>query len=77
MKVFLDDSDCLILDHKDFRNFSIHPLWLRERVNNKQYLDQNNYQRLYEPSLLDVDIKFLKSLCSNTKHSDLSKNIFI
>jgi len=60
MNVFLDDSDCLILDHKDFRNFSIHPLWLRERVNNKQYLDQNNYQRLYEPSLLDVNIKFLK-----------------
>src|SRR6056300_801684 len=60
MKIFLDDSDCLILDHKDFRNFSIHPLWLRERVNNKQYLDQNNYQRLYEPSLLDVNIKFLK-----------------
>ena len=60
MKVFLDDSDCLILDHKDFRNFSINPLWLRERVNNKQYLDQNNYQRLYEPSLLDIDIKFLK-----------------
>jgi hypothetical protein len=60
MKIFLDDSDCLILDHKDFRNFSIHPLWLRERVNNNQFLDQNNYQRLYEPSLLDVDIKFLK-----------------
>jgi len=60
MKIFLDDSDCLILDHKEFRNFSIHPLWLRERVNNKQYLDQNNYQRLYEPSLLDVNIKFLK-----------------
>ena len=60
MKIFLDESECLVLDHKDFKSFSIHPLWLRERINNKKFLDQNNYQRLYEPSLLDSDIKFLK-----------------
>ena len=60
MKIFLDESECLVLDHKDFKSFSIHPLWLRERINNKKFLDKNNYQRLYEPSLLDSDIKFLK-----------------
>ena len=32
------------------RNTEIHPLWLRERVNNADYLDKNNGQRLYEPS---------------------------
>ena len=60
MKIFLDKSECLVLDHNDFKNFSIHPLWLRERINNKKFLDKNNYQRLYEPSLLDTNIKFLK-----------------
>ena len=64
MKIFLDKSECLVLDHNDFKNFSIHPLWLRERINNKKFLDKNNYQRLYEPSLLDTNIKFLKySVC--------------
>ncbi len=60
MKISLDDSDCLIFDHSDFKNFSIHPLWLRERLNSEKYLDQNNYQRLYEPSLLNTNIKFSK-----------------
>ena len=32
------------------KNTEIHPLWLRERVNNTDYLDKNNGQRLYEPS---------------------------
>ena len=32
------------------KNTEIHPLWLRERVNNSDYLDKNNGQRLYEPS---------------------------
>ena len=60
MKIFLDKSECLVLEHIDFKNFSIHPLWLRERINNKKFLDKNNYQRLYEPSLLDSNIKFSK-----------------
>ena len=60
MKIFLDKSECLVLEYKDFKNFSIHPLWLRERINNKKFLDENNYQRLYEPCLLDTNIKFLK-----------------
>ena len=40
MKIFLDKSECLVLDHNDFKNFSIHPLWLRERINNKKFLDE-------------------------------------
>ena len=42
MKVFLDESGYLRLDHSEFKNFSIHPLWLRERLNSENYLDQNN-----------------------------------
>ena len=33
---------------------------MRERLNSENYLDQHNYQRLYEPSLLDPNIKFSK-----------------
>ena len=60
MKISLDEKGCLNIDHSDLKNFSIHPLWLRERLNTEKYLDQNNYQRLYEPSLLDPEIKFQK-----------------
>ena len=41
MKIFLNKSECLVLEHKDFKNFSIHPLWLRERINNKKFLQIN------------------------------------
>tara|TARA_B100002051_G_scaffold271126_1_gene305237 strand:+ start:60 stop:1163 length:1104 start_codon:yes stop_codon:yes gene_type:complete len=44
------------------KNKEIHPLWLRERVNNPELLDQNNRQRLYEPSDLNRKIKIQKAL---------------
>ena len=31
-------------------------LWLRERVTEPEFLDSNNYQRLYEPSLINQNI---------------------
>ncbi len=58
MEINLDKNGCLTIDSIDFKNFAIHPLWLRERLNSEKYLDQNNYQRLYEPALLDPFIKF-------------------
>ena len=33
--------------------FKLHSIWLRERLNGSEFVDQNNLQRLYEPSLLD------------------------
>ena len=80
MKVFLNESGCLLLDQSEFKNFSIHPLWLRERLNSEKYLDQNNYQRLYEPSLLDSNIKFSKFFVENNylkvEFTDNSKGQF-
>ena len=80
MKIYLDEKGCIKLDHINFRNFSIHPLWLRERLNSEKYLDQNNYQRLYEPSLLDPDIKFQNYLVEENflkvEFTDSSKGIF-
>ena len=36
--------------------FKLHSIWLRERLNGSEFVDQNNLQRLYEPSLLDDDL---------------------
>ena len=60
MEFFLDENGFLNSKNENLKNFSIHPLWLRERLNSENYLDQHNYQRLYEPSLLDPNIKFSK-----------------
>ena len=44
------------------RNIELHPLWLRERVNNTQFLDQSTGQRLYDPSKLNQKLKIKKAL---------------
>ena len=36
--------------------FKLHSIWLRERINGAEFLDQNNLQRLYEPSLLEDNL---------------------
>ena len=59
MKLFLNESGCLLLDHSEFKN---------------------NYQRLYEPSLLDSNIKFSKFFVENNylkvEFTDSSKGQF-
>ena len=52
----INENNCLVIDQADFKNFYIHPLWLRERLSEPDFLDSNNYQRLYEPSLLNQRI---------------------
>ena len=44
------------------KNIELHPLWLRERVNNRELLDQNTGQRLYNPSDLNHGLKIKKAL---------------
>ena len=34
----------------------LHSLWLRERLSGDEFVDPNNLQRLYEPSLLDENL---------------------
>ena len=39
----------------------LHPIWLRERVSEKEYLDANSEQRLFDPSYLkNITIKDVK-----------------
>ena len=46
----------------------IHPFWLRERVAEKEFLDEGQ-QRLFDPTTLDVEIAIntAKSLRTNLK----------
>ena len=46
-------------------NFELHPLWLRERVSDSEYLDPNNGQRLYDPSKLKKNLKIKKATIKN------------
>ena len=47
------------------KNIELHPLWLRERVNNQELLDKNTGQRLYAPSDFNhkLKINFDKKNC--------------
>ena len=53
----IDKNNCLVINQDQFRNYRLHPLWLRERLTEPEFLDNNNYQRLYEPSLITQNIK--------------------
>ena len=42
----------------------IHPFWLRERVNGEDSLDKISQQRLFDPTILNIEIgiKNVKSI---------------
>ena len=37
--------------------YNLHPLWIRERSNEENMVDQNSLQILYDPEKLPVDLK--------------------
>ena len=39
----------------------IHPLWLRERVDGEEFLDEGTQQRLFDPSTLNSEISIKKA----------------
>ncbi len=51
MKIEVNNNT--IIFNNSNKKTEIHPLWLRERVSNKEYLDQKTEQRLFDPSLLE------------------------
>ena len=44
------------LEKGKLKGIKLHSLWLRERLIGEDFLDQNNLQRLYEPSLIDQSL---------------------
>ena len=47
------------------KDYYLHALWLRERVTDEINLDTTNFQRLYDPSLIDTDIYILDYKINN------------
>lgn len=45
------------LTRADGVSFPLHPIWLRERVNDAANLDPANHQRLFEPPELPADLR--------------------
>ena len=39
----------------------IHPFWLRERANGEKFLDKGTQQRLFDPTVLNVEISIKKA----------------
>ena len=37
----------------------IHPFWLRERVSEKEYLDEGTQQRLFDPSSMKQTVEIV------------------
>ena len=73
MKIGVAKNKKKIFDKALNKNTEIHPLWLRERVNNSDYLDKNNGQRLYEPSEIKKNLKIQSALIKN-KHLNVKFN---
>ena len=52
MEFFLDENGCLNSKNENLNNFSIHPLWLRERLNSENYLDHLIIESLKEQNIM-------------------------
>ena len=62
MKIELNENK--VLFNNGSYSKEIHPFWLRERVNNEEYLDKNTQQRKFDPTMLKTDIS-IKSVKIN------------
>ena len=67
MKIGIDKSKKRIFVSSYKKNIELHPLWLRERVNNRELLDKDTGQRLYDPSDLNQGLKIKKALIKRKK----------
>ena len=59
-----------LIDNKIFLNNGslkqeIHPFWLRERVDGKDFLDKGTQQRLFDPSSMNCEISVDKATISD------------
>ena len=55
----------ITIEEGKLKGINLNSLWLRERLSGSKYVDPNNLQRLYEPSLLDEDLGIIKHNIDN------------
>ena len=51
----------------------IHPFWLRERVDEEEFLDKGTQQRLFDPTTLNSEISINKAII-NEKFLEINFN---
>ena len=69
MKIEVNNN--IVIFNNSNKKTEIHPLWFRERVNNKEYLDLKTDQRLFDPSFLEK-IKINNAIIKGNILDDLS-----
>ena len=60
MKLEIKDNQKIFFT-KSSSSIEIHPFWLRERLNEKEFLDKGTQQRLFDPSSMNSDIHIKKA----------------
>ena len=75
MKIELNNNKVLYKNGSSTEE--IHPFWLRERANGKNFLDEGTQQRLFDPTSLNVEVEIKKRHMVRYKdrHRDRDKNI--
>ena len=63
MKIELNENKIFFNNGQSVQE--IHPFWLRERVDDDQYLDQKTQQRLFDPSTMNGEIIINKAEIKN------------
>ena len=74
MRLDFDSNELRVFDKEEI--FKIHPLWIRERSIEKGEVDQNSFQRLYDPEKIkpDLKIKNAQLLANNKMYIEFSDN---
>ena len=74
MKIELTDNK--VFFEKQGSKKEIHPFWLRERVNSKEFLDQKTQQRLFDPTMLSNNTEITKlKMSENIEQKCLAKGV--
>ena len=63
MKIELSENRVLFKNGSSSQE--IHPFWLRERVTNEEYFDNNTQQRKFDPTFLKTDVEIKNAKINN------------
>jgi len=63
MKIELSENRVLFKNGSSSQE--IHPFWLRERVTNEEYFDNNTQQRKFDPTFLKTDVEIKSAKINN------------
>ena len=75
MKIELENNK-VFFENKGLKK-EIHPFWLRERVNNDEYLDKNTQQRKFDPTSLQTNVSIKQAKINKPAKNQKKDEVFI